>query len=215
MQLSHPPALARVTVHKAAPIRRALVAAVLIALYGASVTFVYSTIGEPYRIALEAAERADEERFTALDAETAEEEAPDASANTVSVDVGAAGGLEEVATATPTPKVTITRKPASAAESFEAIRDSEASEFSSRHLPSPYMADTWAVAALCFVITLHALYHLLCRWLVWFKVASLYQPSPRIGASLCPLWCCVCMCVRLWGMAQGGLRGARAESTWK
>ena len=50
--LRHPASLARVTVHVASPSKKLLLASVLVALYGAVLPWVYSTVGQPYARAL-------------------------------------------------------------------------------------------------------------------------------------------------------------------
>ena len=46
-------------------------------------------------------------------------------------------------------------------------------------LPPAYLPNAWALAALMGTLTAHALFWLLCRWLVWFKAAALFD-----GASV-------------------------------
>ena len=50
-----------------------------------------------------------------------------------------------------------------------------------RELPSPWQPSPWATVALFFVIITHALYHLVCRWILAFKTKTQYCPANRIG----------------------------------
>eukprot|EP00755_Sulcionema_specki_P028241 Sspe_Gene.17252::Locus_6123_Transcript_1_1_Confidence_1.000_Length_1438::g.17252::m.17252/K14950/ATP13A1, SPF1; manganese-transporting P-type ATPase len=52
-----------------------------------------------------------------------------------------------------------------------------------RPLPSPYLPSAWACFMLLSVITVHALFHLMCRWLVPFEAYMLYVPSQRVDES--------------------------------
>jgi hypothetical protein len=231
--LLHPPGLDRVTVHKSAPLRRVAVILILGIMYAVSGYMVFTTIGEPHRIALEAAERAEDERFAALgkaDADGADEgisvEAAARAAsergaafNAAAVeeldetdeseeiaveasglsDAGAASGgaahvassqateADEFETAEPAQRKTkrkSSKKTISVAEMIEvAAREAEFGEqFHSKHLPSVYMPDAWALAALCVSIASHLMFHFLCRWLLWFKAMTLFEPSRRMGA---------------------------------
>ena len=42
------------------------------------------------------------------------------------------------------------------------------------------MPNAWAFMALFLVISLHILFHLMGRWLTWFKAAALYEPTTRV-----------------------------------
>ena len=199
MDIAHPPSFARVTVHRAAPIRRALLLVVIAALYVAAGKFVWDTVGEPYRLAVDAAEAAEEERFAALEAqergnssgvgsttvadvsgrvsdgerEEEEEAELDVAGEVLGTDRSSSGGAVKLA---------IPKKTASLAESIELLaREEEGSGSGEKRFPSPYQPDTWALAALFLVVTCHVLFHLLCRWSTWFKAMSLYQPWQSVG----------------------------------
>ena len=45
-----------------------------------------------------------------------------------------------------------------------------------RPLPSKYTPNAWAGATLFLLISLHILFHLLCRWFVWFKAMAYFEP---------------------------------------
>jgi hypothetical protein len=199
MELVHPASLSRVTVHRTAPIRRAAIAVVFVVLYAAAGLFVYDTIGVPRRLALEAAERAEDERFNALEHSASNsahvvDERADVDEEEVEVSVDQDGNATVAVDADATledddndgsKRRVVRRKTASVAESIESLAREEASDwFSPSYLPSEHQPDTWAMAALFLVLTLHALFHLVCRWLTWFKAMWLFQPSQYIGA--CP-----------------------------
>ena len=50
-------------------------------------------------------------------------------------------------------------------------------------LPSPLSPSTWAGVALFCAASLHALFHLMCYWKVWFEAAAVYRPAPAVGAG--------------------------------
>jgi len=47
-------------------------------------------------------------------------------------------------------------------------------------VPSEYLPNAWAGATLFFLLSAHALFYLLCRWLVWFEAAALYKPATKV-----------------------------------
>uniref|UniRef100_A0A7S0AQA0 Cation-transporting ATPase n=1 Tax=Pyrodinium bahamense TaxID=73915 RepID=A0A7S0AQA0_9DINO len=47
-------------------------------------------------------------------------------------------------------------------------------------LPSSWAPNAWASAALFASLSLHALFHLLCHWVVRFRVAALYRPAHSV-----------------------------------
>lgn len=47
-------------------------------------------------------------------------------------------------------------------------------------LPPSYLPSAWACLALFSALTLHALFHLLCHWIVAFKAAVLYSPAAKV-----------------------------------
>ena len=56
---------------------------------------------------------------------------------------------------------------------FDDIDDMEGKR---RPLPSKYTPNAWAGATLFLLISLHILFHLLCRWFVWFKAMAYFEP---------------------------------------
>eukprot|EP01034_Spumella_vulgaris_P021380 gene21380-27410_t len=47
-------------------------------------------------------------------------------------------------------------------------------------LPPEYLPSAWACLALFGTLSLHALFHLLCHWIVAFKAMSLFQPATKV-----------------------------------
>ena len=58
-----------------------------------------------------------------------------------------------------------------------AAKAGEEEEEEERPLPSAYLPDAGAVAALFLLMSAHALFHLLCHWLVWFRTSALFEPA--------------------------------------
>lgn len=50
-------------------------------------------------------------------------------------------------------------------------------------LPPSYLPGAWACLALFSALTLHALFHLLCHWIVAFKAAVLHSPATKVEAG--------------------------------
>ena len=46
-------------------------------------------------------------------------------------------------------------------------------------LPPEYLPSAWACLALFSTLTFHALFYLLCHWIVWFKAWSLFTPATK------------------------------------
>jgi hypothetical protein len=48
-------------------------------------------------------------------------------------------------------------------------------------LPPEYLPSAWACLLLFLVISLHALFHLMCHWITSFKARSLYKSASKVG----------------------------------
>jgi hypothetical protein len=198
----HPASLTRVTVHRPAVARRAGLAVLLVVLYASAGAFVYRTIGDPLRMALSEAEKLDEAAWDALEdfgaseaavqgtaaSATPEEddfeETRPVAASASSSRPGPAGG-RKAAAATVTKSRTRAAKSvadAIAAKAKEGVEDVDGA--ARRPLPSSAMPSPWAVVALFAVVTLHVLFHLVCRWIVPFRAATLFCPATSIGVCV-------------------------------
>ena len=71
-----------------------------------------------------------------------------------------------------------------AAEQEKLIQDfNERSEDGPMALPPTYLPSAWACLALFSVMSLHALFHLMCYWQVGFKAFSLYSKATDVAAE--------------------------------
>eukprot|EP00927_Polykrikos_kofoidii_P070684 TRINITY_DN67092_c0_g1_i1.p1 TRINITY_DN67092_c0_g1~~TRINITY_DN67092_c0_g1_i1.p1 ORF type:complete len:1491 (-),score=364.92 TRINITY_DN67092_c0_g1_i1:51-4337(-) len=53
-------------------------------------------------------------------------------------------------------------------------------EIDEEQLPSPILPSAWSCAFIFVNVSLHALFHLMCMWMISFKAMTLYQKSSRI-----------------------------------
>lgn len=47
-------------------------------------------------------------------------------------------------------------------------------------LPPEYLPSAWACLAIFMTLSLHALFHLMCHWIVKFKALTLYKPAEKV-----------------------------------
>jgi manganese-transporting P-type ATPase len=66
-------------------------------------------------------------------------------------------------------------------KSFATLTNEEGDPIS---LPPSYLPSAWACLALFSLLTLHALFHLLCHWIVFFKAYTLYSPAKVVNESV-------------------------------
>ncbi len=193
----HPASLTRVTIHRPAVARRVALTVVLAVLYASAGTFVYRTIGDPLRMALSEAEKLDEAAWDALEdfepapvlgaravaaADVASEDAFGGGATPApTAPAGLPGGRKG---ATPTVSKARTRAAKSVADAIAAKAkegSEEEADAARRPLPSSAMPSPWAIVAMFAVVTLHVLFHLVCRWIVPFKATTLFCSATCIG----------------------------------
>lgn len=65
-------------------------------------------------------------------------------------------------------------------KSFATLTNEEGNPIS---LPPSYLPSAWACLALFALLTCHALFHLLCHWLVFFKAYALYSSTTALSES--------------------------------
>mgnify|MGYP000527471497 CR=1 FL=1 len=258
MDLQHPRAIKRVTVHTPSTGRRSLLIGLALVCYAAALTWCYATMGEPYaaaqaqaaaiaeaasqaeREAIEAAGGvihaefdvgvplggADDEDLDLVDADVFDELALDADASIelddadtmdaeeemgdedddgialsgsdaeeedsvgdeadagVDVDDSPVGNDDAENTMPPVPEgVDLELFPELNPDIVLPPLPTPEEEAAQRPLPSPYLPNAWAAAFLFLVMSCHALFHLLCRWLKWFEAATLYGPASTVRAG--------------------------------
>ena len=192
--LRHPASLARVTVHVPSPTKKMAVFAVLVALYGMVLPWVYSTVGQPYATALR--------ELSAIEATNR-----NGSAVKVKLDKAKSKAHKEVLEAG---GVSVT--------TFDAIEDDEENAFASRRvkqkrrkerkkmkkklkkdgkndaeiakltidpvleaieekerLPNAYLPSALSSFAFFLLGTATALFFLMQKWMVWFRVSVFYD----------------------------------------
>jgi len=185
MEIKHTTSLKKITLHEAAMGKRMMIGAFIIALYAVSGHFVYSTIGEPRRLALaeKKAVALDEwwedpwgdsetpmkklktKETEILDVETPDimEDDPDAGNGTIGEPSLAEDGSGGASNATTNSTSTVKKK--------------------GKRIPSKYQPNAWAGASLFLVISGHILFHLMCYWRPTFKAKALFDPAKKIKAG--------------------------------
>jgi len=178
--VKHVASLKKVTLHQVAQSRRILLGATIAVLYAISGHFVYTTIGEPRRLALAGQKEvaldewwddpwADSEDPAALKAKAKETE--------IDSEIEKELSMEDDPELSPDPVLE---------ENSEKGTNSTSSKpkKKSRRIPSRYQPNAWAGAALFLVISGHILFHLMCYWRPAFKARTLYEPAKNIREGL-------------------------------
>jgi cation-transporting ATPase 13A1 len=206
MDVQHPPSLKRVTIHKAAPNRKLVLTAVFVVLYAYVGNFVYQTAGEPRAEALR--QQAELEATGAVAPKLSAVSQRRKSA-ALEEELMRQAGFGDTAEADEFAELSAEEKASQLQEKAEkkareAVARLEEAKKKKEHdgggaaaagektggdpldpdsdekpLPPAYLPNAWALAALMGTLTAHALFWLLCRWLVWFKAAALFD-----GASV-------------------------------
>ena len=203
----HAPTLAHVTAHEHRPLNRTLAAALFVVIYAMAGSYAVRTAGEPYAAALKEQELLDalknERKANATLAATTAPDTADLSAK--------AGG------APPTPKATPSPTPpagsydpfddevlfdedgfvkraedepvsdTSAGTATNSTADDDEKDPNERPLPHEWLPSAGACVALFLAATAHALFYLMLRWSIDFKVRVFFAPSRRVvaGSYIC------------------------------
>uniref|UniRef100_A0A7S1J4X1 P-type ATPase A domain-containing protein n=1 Tax=Eutreptiella gymnastica TaxID=73025 RepID=A0A7S1J4X1_9EUGL len=219
MDVRHPPALARATIHVKAPMQRMILMTILVLVYSVVFKYVYDTAGDPYRMALEEIERIKLRKSNATLAEgddgvvttttvrhvdhTYEEEdlmpsddfdddfdhAPKAT-QAVPIDEEAleeepefeAEDEDEDEEAAPTLDPVPTAKHANGTNGTNGTNTTGDDE-AEPPLPHAWLPSAGAAVALFATLTCHALFHLMCHWVLAFKAATLYKKANSLQAG--------------------------------
>jgi len=163
--------LERATVFRAAPWKRTAVLAVAAALYAAVLPYVWNTMGEPRRRAVLEAEALSAKKMQS------EVESLIESDGEVEISWGEDDDME-------TDMVSDVDDDVSLEDVEETERngtsDNEDDEEDERPLPSPYLPDAGAAAALFCLMTGTVLFNLLCRWFVWFRALIYFEQADKV-----------------------------------
>ncbi|GAB5364809.1 hypothetical protein AAMO2058_001002200 [Amorphochlora amoebiformis] len=169
MEVKHVESLKKVTLHEAAQSRRMLIGATIAVMYAVSGHFVYTTIGEPRRLALAHKEEVHLEEWW---------DDPWADLDEVSVPK-----KKKNAPATVDPEIPEEVLVPDVEESLNATTTTNSTASApkkGKRIPSKYQPNAWAGAALFLVISGHILFHLMCYWRPTFKASMLYQPARKL-----------------------------------
>eukprot|EP00658_Telonema_sp_P-2_P035369 TRINITY_DN25737_c0_g1_i1.p1 TRINITY_DN25737_c0_g1~~TRINITY_DN25737_c0_g1_i1.p1 ORF type:complete len:1571 (+),score=461.62 TRINITY_DN25737_c0_g1_i1:80-4792(+) len=161
MKVRHPGTVAAVSVHAVSITRRGAIAAVFALFYALSVHMCMDTMGDPYQAALAEIKTQGNSSFA------------ERHANSTSIE-----DLMETLSEVVTEYDDEEEDPWNPSNATTG-NNTETKE-RPRPLPSAYLPGAWACAVTFCTLTFHAFFHLLCHWLVWFKVATLYQPDTRM-----------------------------------
>ena len=199
----HAPTLAHVTAHEHRPLNRTLAAALFVVIYAMAGSYAVRTAGEPYAAALKEQERLDAlKNATKANATLAAADASD------TADLSAkAGGAPPTPKATPSPTPPagsydpfddevlfdedgfVKRaedEPAadtSAGAATNSTADDDEKDPNERPLPHEWLPSAGACVALFLAATAHALFYLMLRWSIDFKVRVFFAPSRRVVAG--------------------------------
>lgn len=190
MRLQHQKNIDKVQVLRLAPQRRQLFFAVVFVLYAVVGSWVYSTVGEPYATAILEAEKLDKEKELSTHEKAIEEGGVTVASfsdfdDEDEEDDEAAGDIVKQAMKARDNRGKAKSKKAKSENetNFEDMEfdpmfdDIDDMEGRRRPLPSKYTPNAWAGATLFLLLSLHALFHLLCRWFVWFRAAAHFEPA--------------------------------------
>mmetsp|Transcript_44325 Transcript_44325/g.73934 ORF Transcript_44325/g.73934 Transcript_44325/m.73934 type:complete len:1591 (+) Transcript_44325:133-4905(+) len=207
MEVKHVASLKKVTLHEVATGRRMMIAAFIVVLYAVSGHFVYTTIGEPRRMALA------QKKAVVLDEWFDDPWGEEVSSRATTVAAGGAhtsslssDGMGELSVVNEKkgdasskmndddPDNNVREEPVvddeGGASSGTNTTDESSSSSSTKknsskkRIPSHYQPNAWAGAALFLVISGHILFHLMCYWRPAFKAKTLFQPATKIRAGL-------------------------------
>ena len=165
--VQHPPSLARVTLHAPSSTRRAVIGAVFVLLYAYSGQWCYETAGEP--LAMAKLEIAKQEAAKNASLALKQNATSSKNASAAALNLNTEDLLQELAEIEAEPHH-------SANESAVPLPNAT----SPKPLPSQYLPNAWAGALLFFVVVANALFFLMGHWMVWFKCATLYQPTESV-----------------------------------
>lgn len=186
-------------VYKPDSFRRLMLTAALVALYAISLPYCYFTAGEPRRIAMIQAQKLSDEKW-ALETSSADESVnstvimdwepiPATPSSQQSLD-DFSDNLEDntkISNAESQSSSWIMswfgpskeqRRAKSEFDKWQKELKEKSGDVIS--LPPEYLPSAWACLALFATLSLHALFHLMCHWVVAFKAASLFQPATKV-----------------------------------
>uniref|UniRef100_A0A0G4HKL1 Uncharacterized protein n=1 Tax=Chromera velia CCMP2878 TaxID=1169474 RepID=A0A0G4HKL1_9ALVE len=193
MHLQHPPSIASVTVHRKSKVRRLWLDVFSMALYALIIPWVWTTMGEPRRVALAERDRTEAALLEKL-VLASQTEKP-------GVHVNGTGGetegevppvaVETLETQTEeevkeTDKETNRTALIEAAKAkyealpefdpmFDDIDDYEG--MAKKPIPSALLPNAWAGLTLFLLVSFHILFHLMTRWNVWFRAEVFSEPA--------------------------------------
>lgn len=154
-------------------------AALAALLYAVILQQCYSTIGEPYAQALIEIEKLQDAGEIADDWEIADEQAKKMQSKLNKIyGITDLDGVEEEDEEEELPEADLAFSDDNDSENKTSPKEDD--ETIRPPLPPQYLPNPWAFAALFMMITFHVLFHLMCHWLPWFKLAALYEPSSDI-----------------------------------
>jgi len=173
------------TVYKSAPWKRTSIIAFAVVLYAIVLPYAWNTMGEPRRRAVMEVEALEQKK---MHEEELELEASDGEVTLSFGDDEDEGGVisfgddegEDEDEVVAVNSAIIADENAKEKNSSSEVDDDEEEE-EERPLPSPYLPDAGAVAALFSLLTVTVLFHLMCHWLVKFHALMYFVPSDKIS----------------------------------
>lgn len=191
--------------------RRMILLAVLVAMYAVSIPFCYYTAGHPRKAAMIHSQKIADEKW-ALESATMvhDEESQGAATPHQMVDIESSRGLslneehdradefveddmeevqmEKKAEAASSGWLMSWFGPSKEQRRAKAEFDKWQKELKEKSgdvisLPPEYLPSAWACLSLFASLSLHALFYLMCHWVVAFKAAALFAPSSKLDGG--------------------------------
>ena len=173
----------RATVHEKSSFRRIAFTATFVLLYAIVLPYVWNTMGEPLRRAKAEADALDHQKLHD-ELESFDEVTLTWEDDAATVDTGMAEDEEDDEEEWWDGEEVEEEEEGeeAAGEEDEAMEGTEGNETEkfTRPLPSPFLPDAGAVAAMFALVVSHALFYLLRHWLVSFEVGAMFKPADRI-----------------------------------
>jgi len=188
MELCHPPSVRRAAAYKPASTRRIVLLGIVSVLYAIVGHFVYTTIGDPYRIAVAEFEVLKQKHPELYGPSSIATSNAEKAARRIGGKVNTRQRLfdefedDEEDDNDDDDDDDHEYDELETGEAADANATEEEDDFDPLDLeetpsmPPTFLPNAWAAAALFALVTSHALFHLMCHWSVDFKAMALFQP---------------------------------------
>eukprot|EP00038_Savillea_parva_P008274 m.175862 g.175862 ORF g.175862 m.175862 type:complete len:1518 (-) comp14065_c0_seq1:304-4857(-) len=191
--MRYPASLAGVSIHKPNTQRRAVIIGLFVALYAVIGYQCFITVGEPLAEATREIERLRDADMIPDEVEEEEAQSQKVQDKLNAIYGGAAPTPPEEAVVALDVDDVMTISDSDAENDGKSINgtsangtatEEDAEDIVKPPMPPWYLPNPWATLAMFILITSHALFHLMCHWLVWFEAAALYMPADKVAPGV-------------------------------